>query len=131
MLEVCADLNAFVPGRPIDDDGAAFLRYENGVVGTLTASQVAVGEENNIRIRIYGDKGGLEWQQQEPNTLYAKWSNKPTEVIRMGNNGFIGDMAKMNTRTPGGIRKVSSSFCQYLQELCSYCHEYQERRKAM
>ena len=54
MLEVCADLNAFVPGRPIDDDGAAFLRYENGVVGTLTASQVAVGEENNIRIRIYG-----------------------------------------------------------------------------
>jgi len=48
VLEVCADLNAFVPGRPIDDDGAAFLRYENGVVGTLTASQVAVGEENNI-----------------------------------------------------------------------------------
>lgn len=89
VLEVCADLNAFVPGRPIDDDGAAILRYENGVDGTLTASQVAVGEENNIRIRIYGDKGGLEWQQQEPNTLYAKWSNKPTEVIRMGNNGFI------------------------------------------
>ncbi|WP_455641294.1 Gfo/Idh/MocA family protein [Parabacteroides sp.] len=102
VLEVCADLNAFVPGRPIDDDGAAFLRYENGVVGTLTASQVAAGEENNIRIRIYGDKGGLEWQQQEPNTIYAKWTDKPTEVIRMGNNGFISDTAKMNTRTPGG-----------------------------
>lgn len=102
VQEVCADLNAFVPGRPIDDDGAAFLRYENGVVGTLTASQIAAGEENNIRIRIYGDKGALEWQQQEPNTLYAKWTNKPTELIRMGNNGYIGDMAKMNTRTPGG-----------------------------
>lgn len=102
VQEVCADLNAFVPGRPIDDDGAAFLRYENGVVGTLTASQVAVGEENNIRIRIYGDKGGLEWQQQEPNTLLVKWSDRPTEVIRMGNNGFISDTAKMNTRTPGG-----------------------------
>ena len=102
VQEVCADLNAFVPGRPIDDDGAAFMRYENGVVGTLTASQVAAGEENNIRIRIYGDKGGLEWQQQEPNTLFAKWTDKPTEVIRMGNNGFISDTAKMNTRTPGG-----------------------------
>ncbi|WP_075556328.1 MULTISPECIES: Gfo/Idh/MocA family oxidoreductase [Parabacteroides] len=102
VQEVCADLNAFVPGRPIDDDGAAFMRYENGVVGTLTASQVAAGEENNIRIRIYGDKGGLEWQQQEPNTLLAKWTDKPTEVIRMGNNGFISDTAKMNTRTPGG-----------------------------
>ena len=102
VQEVCADLNAFVPGRPIDDDGAAFMRYENGVVGTLTASQIAAGEENNIRIRIYGDKGGLEWQQQEPNTLFAKWTDKPTEVIRMGNNGFIGDTAKMNSRTTGG-----------------------------
>lgn len=102
VQEVCADLNAFVPGRPIDDDGAAFLRYEKGVVGTLVASQVAAGEENNIRIRIYGDKGSLDWQQQEPNTLYARWTNKPTEVIRMGNNGFISDTAKMNTRTPGG-----------------------------
>lgn len=102
VQEVCADLNAFVPGRPIDDDGAAFLRYENGVIGTLTASQIAAGEENNIRIRIYGDKGGLEWQQQEPNTLFAKWTDKPTEIIRMGNNGFIGDTAQMNTRTPGG-----------------------------
>lgn len=102
VQEVCADLNAFVPGRPIDDDGAAFLRYEKGVVGTLVASQIAAGEENNIRIRIYGDKGSLDWQQQEPNTLYARWTNKPTEVIRMGNNGFISDTAKMNTRTPGG-----------------------------
>lgn len=102
VQEVCADLNAFVPGRPIDDDGAAFLRYEKGVVGTLVASQVAAGEENNIRIRVYGDKGSLDWQQQEPNTLYARWTNKPTEVIRMGNNGYISDTAKMNTRTPGG-----------------------------
>lgn len=102
VLEVCAELNAFVPGRPIDDDGAAFLRYENGVKGVLTATQIAAGEENNIRVRIYGEKGGLEWFQQEPNTLYAKWSSKPTEVIRMGNNGYIGDQAKWNTRTPGG-----------------------------
>lgn len=102
VQELCAELNAFVPGRPIDDDGAAFLRYEDGVKGTLTATQIAAGEENNIRIRIYGEKGGLEWRQQEPNTLYALWSKKPTEQIRMGNNGYISDLAKWNTRTPGG-----------------------------
>lgn len=102
VQEVCAELNAFVPGRPIDDDGAALLRYENGMKGTLMASQIAAGEENNIRIRIYGEKGGLEWRQQEPNTLYALWSNKPTEQIRIGSNGYISDPAKWNTRTPGG-----------------------------
>ncbi len=102
VQEICADLNTFAPGRPIDDDGAAFLRYENGVVGTLMASQIAVGEENNLSIRIYGDKGGLEWHQQEPNTLYAKWTDRPTEVIRMGNNNFIGEHALHNSRTPGG-----------------------------
>lgn len=69
VKELCADLKAFVPGRPIDDDGAAFLRYENGVTGVLTATQIGTGEANNIRIRIYGEKGGLEWRQMEPNTL--------------------------------------------------------------
>lgn len=99
---VCAELNAFVPGRPIDDDGVALLRYEEGVKGALMASQIAAGEENNIRIRIYGEKGGLEWYQQEPNTLYVLWSDKPAEQVKIGNNGYISDLAKWNTRTPGG-----------------------------
>jgi len=102
VTEMCADLKAFAPGRPIDDDGAAFLKYEKGVTGVLTCTQIAAGEENNIRIRVYGEKGGLEWRQEEPNSLYLKWIDKPKEIIRMGNNGYIGDIAKYNTRTPGG-----------------------------
>ena len=89
VKELCADLKAFVPGRPIDDDGAAFLRYENGVTGVLTATQIGTGEANNIRIRIYGEKGGLEWRQMEPNTLTLRWRDRPTEILDIGNNGYL------------------------------------------
>ncbi|MDR1402625.1 MAG: Gfo/Idh/MocA family oxidoreductase [Tannerellaceae bacterium] len=102
VTELCADLKAFAPGRPIDDDAAAFLRYDKGATGVLTCSQIAAGEENKLTIRVYGEKGGLEWRQEEPNSLYLKWTDKPKEIIRMGNNGFIGDLSKYNTRTPGG-----------------------------
>ena len=89
VKELCADLKAFVPGRPIDDDGAAFLRYENDVTGVLTATQIGTGEANNIRIRIYGEKGGLEWRQMEPNTLTLRWRDRPTEILDIGNNGYL------------------------------------------
>jgi predicted dehydrogenase len=102
VTELCAELKAFAPGRPIDDDGAAFLRYDKGATGVLTCTQIAAGEENRLTIRVYGEKGGLEWHQEEPNSLYLKWTDKPKEIIRMGNKGFIGDLAKYNTRTPGG-----------------------------
>ena len=101
VVELCAELKAFVPGRPIDDDGAALMRYEDGVTGVLMASQVASGEENALAIRVYGEKGGIEWHQHEPNTLIVKWGAKPMEIIRVG-NGYMGDVAKYNTRTPGG-----------------------------
>lgn len=100
--EVCADLRTFVEGRPVDDDGASFLRMENGVSGVLMATQIATGEANNIRIRVYGDKGGLEWRQMEPNRLFLKWADKPNEELYMGNNEFLSDIAKWNTRTPAG-----------------------------
>jgi len=99
--EICAELNTYVPGRLLDDDGAALLRFENGATGVLMASQIAAGEENNVKIRIYGEKGGLEWQQHEPNTLTLKWLDKPMEVFRTG-TGFMNEAAKANTRTPGG-----------------------------
>lgn len=101
VQEVCADLNIIAPGRQIDDDGCAFLRYENGVIGTLISSQICLGDENAITLRVYGDKGGLEWHQMEPNTLYAKWIDRPTEKVRVG-NAYMSDAAKWNTRTPGG-----------------------------
>lgn len=99
--ELCADLNVFVPGRLLDDDGSVLLRFDNGAKGVLMASQIAAGEENALKIRVYGDKGGLEWAQHEPNTLIAKWSTKPTEIYRVG-TGFMGSAAVANTRTPGG-----------------------------
>lgn len=102
VREVCADLHTFVEGRPVDDDGASFLRFEGGATGVLLATQIATGEANNIRIRIYGDKGGLEWRQMEPNHLILKWSDRPNEELYMGNNEFMSDFAKWNTRTPAG-----------------------------
>ncbi len=101
VTELCAQLNTFVPGRPIDDDGAALLRYEGGVAGVLSASQVAIGEENRINIRIYGDKAALEWHQMEPNTLLIRWPDRPTEIVRVG-NGYMSKVAQWNSRTPGG-----------------------------
>ena len=65
------------------------------------ASQVCVGEENGLRIRAYGEKGGLEWSQQEPNTLWLKWADRPTEMLRTG-GGTLGALAGANTRTPMG-----------------------------
>lgn len=102
ITHLCADLSILVEGRALDDDGSVLLKFNNGGVGVLTATQIAAGEENALRIRIYGEKGGLEWAQQEPNTLLVKWLDSPTQILRAGTNGFISDIARSNTRTPGG-----------------------------
>jgi predicted dehydrogenase len=102
ITHLCADLNIMVEGRALDDDGNVLLKFDNGAAGVLMASQVAAGEENALKIRIYGEKGGLEWAQHEPNTLIVKWLDKPTEILRAGSNGFISAIAKANARTPGG-----------------------------
>jgi len=99
--ELCAEINVFVPGRKLDDDGAALIRFSNGARGVLIATQIAAGEENAIRIRMYGNKGGLEWAQHEPNTLWLKWTDRPTEMVRVG-QGYMGAAARHNTRTPAG-----------------------------
>lgn len=99
--EMCAEVKTFVEGRRLDDDGAALLRFEGGATGVLIASQVCAGEENPFTIRIYGEKGGIEWCQMDPNTLKVKWNDRPTELVRTG-NGYMGYYAKANSRTPGG-----------------------------
>jgi predicted dehydrogenase len=101
ITEICADLTAFVDGRALDDDGSILLRFDNGARGVLMASQISVGEENALRIRAYGDKGGLEWAQEEPNTLWLKWPDRPTERLRTG-GAYLGSHAAANTRTPMG-----------------------------
>ncbi|MDX1665663.1 MAG: Gfo/Idh/MocA family oxidoreductase [Saprospiraceae bacterium] len=101
IKELCADLTAFVPGRKLDDDGNILLRFDNGAKGILQASQIAAGEENDLSIRIYGEKGGLEWRQMEPNTLMAKWLDRPTEMLRTG-VGELYPEAQAHTRLPAG-----------------------------
>jgi predicted dehydrogenase len=101
ITAICSDLNSFVPGRTLDDDGAILLRFDNGARGVLQASQVSVGEENALRICVYGEHGGLEWQQQQPNTLWLKWPDRPTQMLRTGGS-YLGALSKANTRTPMG-----------------------------
>lgn len=104
ITDICAELNTMVEGRVLDDDGAVMLKFDNGAKGVLMASQVAAGEENGIRIRVYGEHGGVEWYQHEPNTLLVKWLDKPTQIYRAGgNNGhYLSPMAIHNCRTPAG-----------------------------
>lgn len=102
ITHLCADLNIVVPGRALDDDGNVLLKFDNGAAGVLVATQIAAGEENALRIRIYGEHGGLEWAQMDPNTLLVKWLDKPTQILKAGTNGFIHAEAAFNTRTPGG-----------------------------
>ena len=99
--QLCADINIVVPGRRLDDDGAVLLKLSGGASGVLVATQVAAGEENNVRIRAYGDKGGLEWQQVDANTLMVKWLDRPAEIRRTG-TGYVGSFAQHNARTPAG-----------------------------
>ena len=102
VQQVCADLQTYAEGRLVDNDGASLLRLEEGVTGVLMATQIATGEANNIRLRVYGDKGGLEWRQMDPNRLFLRWGDKPEQELYMGNNESLGDLAKWNTRTPAG-----------------------------
>jgi predicted dehydrogenase len=99
--KVLADLQSLEPGRLLDDDGSVLLRFENDVRGVLFASQICVGEENNLRLRVYGTLGGLDWQQQEPNSLWLKWPDRPAELLRAG-QGYLGNTTLANTRTPPG-----------------------------
>src|ERR1700755_3642316 len=101
VTKLCADINIVVEGRKLDDDGAVLLKYNNGASGVLTATQIAAGEENNVKIRVYGETGGLEWEQWDANTLKIKYNDRPTEIWRTG-AGYVSSFASHNTRTPGG-----------------------------
>ncbi|MEM9285155.1 MAG: Gfo/Idh/MocA family oxidoreductase [Pseudomonadota bacterium] len=102
MTHVRAWLQAVVPGRDLDDDGAVFCKYEGGATGVLTASQVCAGEENLLRLRLYGERGGLDWNQEEPNTLMLKYADGRQERRRAGSNMPIGEAAHAFSRTPSG-----------------------------
>ena len=98
---VCADLSSFVAGRRLDDDASMLLRLRGGAKGTLVCSQVACGEENRLSIRVYGSQAGLEWHQQDPNTLLYKPAGRPWERLRTGQS-YLSGPAKVVTRLPAG-----------------------------
>ena len=99
---LCADLTPFVKGRQLDDDANILLRFKGGAKGILHASQISVGEENALNIRIYGEKAGLEWKQEHPNQLVVKYPDKPTEIWGRGNGYLTSAAAKAATRIPAG-----------------------------
>jgi predicted dehydrogenase len=102
-VELVSDISTFVESRQLEDDVSILLRLEGGVKGTLQASQILTGEENYITVRVWGDKGGLEWNQGVQNSLTLKWNDKPTEILRCGTNfSYLSDHARLHARVPGG-----------------------------
>jgi len=101
ITHVCADVNIVVENRLLDDDSAALLKFDNGSSGVLMATQIATGEENDLKIRIYGEKGGLEWTHTHPNTLLYKPLDEPVQILRAG-TGYLSEAAQKNTRLPAG-----------------------------
>ena len=101
IASLCADLTTIVEGRQLEDDGNVLVRLDNGARGVLYASQISAGEENPLTIRIYGERAGLEWRQEEPNTLTVKWGDRHREVRRTG-VGELSDASAAHTRLPPG-----------------------------
>ena len=99
--EIAADLGIFGKGRVLDDDGNILLRLENGAKGTLSLSQIAVGEENNLSIKVFGEKASLEWQQENPNQLITKWLDEPVKIYTPNGNGLYPEALNVS-RIPAG-----------------------------
>jgi predicted dehydrogenase len=98
---LCADLTSFVKGRRLDDDASVLLRFEGGAKGVLQCSQISVGDDNDLRIRVYGEKGSLEWHQEHPEELAVKYADAPREIFRRG-AGYASSAAARVVRVPAG-----------------------------
>ncbi|MCF7975071.1 MAG: Gfo/Idh/MocA family oxidoreductase [Phycisphaerae bacterium] len=104
ITEICAELTSFVPGRLLDDDCNCLLKFNGGAKGLLHATQIAVGEENNLAIWVHGEKASLEWHQEHPNYVYVRPNGEPEQVWKRGND-YVGKMsaaAARGTRLPSG-----------------------------
>ena len=122
ITQVCADLTIFVKGRRLDDDGNVLLRFNNGARGVLHASQISIGEENNLAIWIYGEEKSLEWHQEHPNYLYVRVPNGPVQVWCRGNDyvGAKSPAAGRATRLPSGhpeafFEAFANNYCNFAE----------------
>jgi predicted dehydrogenase len=100
--EICCTLKTFESGRPLDDYGTAIVRYDTGALGTVTASQISHGRENDAFIEIDGTKKSLEWHQEEPNKLIVRENGQPVKVYTRAGGGYLGKMAAASSRLPSG-----------------------------
>ena len=124
ISEVAAELRRVVPGRVIDDDGAAMFHLENGASGLLSASQVCTGAVNGLEIEVYGEKASLHWQQEQPNTLTLKERNAPDQVLKAGTNMAIcppkrARCAARRAATPKATSRLLRTCTQTLQPACA------------
>jgi predicted dehydrogenase len=127
--EVCADMSSFGKERLLDDDGSLLIRLNNGAKGVLTASQICAGEENNLRIQVFGEYGGIEWHQMEPNTIELKWVNKSKQVIRTG-VGDLSEIAHAHTRVPAGHPEgYIEAFANIYRNFARAVHQYNNGKK--
>ena len=114
---VCADVTTFVPGRALDDDANMLLRYEGGVRGVLIASQISVGSENALRLRVYGEKGGLEWHQEHPNQLSFTAIGEPERVLTRGNSYLSASAQRAQRIPPGHPEAFLEAFANLYREI--------------
>jgi predicted dehydrogenase len=129
ITQICADLTIFVEGRLLDDDANVLLRFNNGAKGILQNSQIANGEENDLNIRVYGETGGLQWKQMEPNTLIHK-TNQGTRIIRTG-VGNLSKAAQVHTRIPAGHPEgYFEAFANLYRNFAIHLRAYWEGKKA-
>ena len=103
ILKLLSKVNIFVEGRPLEDDGNVLISLEDKIEGNLMTSQVATGEENDLKIRVWGEEGGIEWKHSDPNSLILKLNGSPNQIYRAGvDNSYLSDFALANCRTPSG-----------------------------
>jgi predicted dehydrogenase len=119
VAELSAELTTFVPGRRLDDNVQVMLRYANGARGALWASQVAVGNENALQLRVYGTKGGLTWRQENPNELFFSPFGKPTQIITRGGAGAGPEAARMTRVPPGHPEGYLEGFANIYSEVAA------------
>ena len=123
-----ADLDAFVPGRTLDDNANILLRYKNGAKGMLWVSQVASGKENGLQIRIYGDKGGLQWAQEDPNYLHFSLLGHAKKILTRAGPG-TGSLANVATRIPSGHPEgFIEGFANIYRETADLIDAYREKK---
>jgi predicted dehydrogenase len=128
VAELNASLLTVVPGRKLDDDCTALLRMDNGAQGVLMTSQIAAGEGNGLRLRVYGEKGSLDWKQEDPNRLRVKWLDGPEE-IRHASGGYLSEDARAVTRLPGGHPEgYLEAFAVLYREFADALTEWQQKK---